>query len=62
MPNSQANLKLANPRKANYSAFEIIEEKMSVSSHASFRTVFHLRLGVWFVIWDLTIGISDLLA
>ena len=34
---------------------------MSISSRAWLRTLFHLKLGIWSVIWDLTIGIWDLL-
>ena len=48
-------------KKGNHSIFKIIEVKMSISSCAWLGILFPLRLGIWFVIWDLTIGIWDLL-
>jgi hypothetical protein len=48
-------------QKSNYSIFKIVEVKMSISSRAWLETRFHLRLEIWFVIWDLTIGVWELL-
>jgi hypothetical protein len=62
-PNAQfpSKSQIGKSKKSNYSIFKIIEVKMSISSRAWLGTLFHLRLGIWFVIWDLTIGIWDLL-